>query len=157
MPNSGGEPDSFDLLQRVLAEDGGETDLLDDQRTLRGVFEGLHGRFWTYARIPRELDLLLCYSRCPFDSPPELVPLAAELVARLNFGLRVGNLEIEMDTGEIRFKSSLDFRNVPLSEALIMNVFLPCAYALDRFLPALEALIIEGASVEGALARLDGA
>jgi hypothetical protein len=35
-----------------------------------------------------------------------------------------------------------------------MNVFLPCAYAMDRFLPAFQALIQEGDAVEGAMARL---
>lgn len=150
-----GNQDAFDLLWRTIEEDGWNPDLPEDQpRTVRGVFEGSNGRFWTYAKIPEDIDLLLCYSRVPYDAPPELIPSAAELVQRLNYGLRLGNFEIDLDSGLVRFKSSIDFRNIPLSRTLIMNVLLPCAYGLDRFLPAFDALVMDGESVQGAIARL---
>ncbi len=132
----------------------GEIDILNDGRTLRSVFEGNQGRFWIYAKIPADLDILLCYSRCPFDAPTDILQLASELISHINFGLRVGNFEINMNSGEIRFKSSLDFRRVNLSDSLILNVLLPCAYAMDQFLPAFNSLILDRKSLSLSLAKI---
>jgi hypothetical protein len=149
-----GNESPFDLLRRALDEDGWSMEMLADGRTVRGVFDGRHSLFWVYATIPADLDVLVCHGRCPFDVPPELRPAAAELVARLNLGFRVGNLELDLDNGELRFKSSLHFRGVRLDKVLILNVLLPCAYQLDRVLPALD-ILARGASVYSALAVLD--
>lgn len=152
-----GDENAFDLLQRVMEEDGWNPDIPEDQpRTVRGVYEGRNGPFWAYAKIPADADLLLCYTRCPFDTPAQAIPDAAELVARINYGMRVGNFEIDLDSGLIRFKNSLDFRGVSMTSKLILNVLMPCAFTMDRFLPGLEALIQGGESVQGAIALLGG-
>ena len=144
----------LDFVQTVLADDQwGEIAVLENRRTLRAVFEGTHGKFWVFVKVPEEMDVLLCYCRCPFDAPPDARVRAVELIARINYGLRVGNFELDLDGGEIRFKSSLDFRDIQLSDRLLLNVLLPCPYAMDRFLPALEALLQQGESVVSSLAR----
>ena len=145
---------SLDFVQTVLVDDDwGEIAVLDP-RTLRAVFEGHHGKFWVFVKVPEETNVLLCYCRCPFDAPPDVRLGAAELITRINYGLRVGNFELDLDGGEIRFKSSFDFTDIQLSDRLILNVLLTCPYAMDRFLPALRALLQQGESMVSSLARV---
>jgi len=145
--------DAFELLRSVLLADGWEPEFVEERRAWRGTFEGENGRFWVYSQIPNDVDVLLCYGLCPFDVSLDRRGPAADLVARLNFGLRLGNLELDMDSGQIRFKTSLDFRGLDLSRVLILNLLLPCAYTMDGFLPALTAFQ-EGATVVAAVAQL---
>jgi hypothetical protein len=45
----------------------------------------------------------------------------AEYITRANYGLIIGNFELDYDDGTIRFKTSLDFDGDELTEALIQN------------------------------------
>ncbi len=146
-----GQP-PLEFLRAVLDEDGwGETTALPDGQTLRAVFEGDQATFWAFAKIPEGVDVLVCFTRCPFDAPPERLGAVAELVTRINHGLRVGNFELDLDGGEVRFRNALDFSGVELTGRLALNVLLPCAFTLDRFLPAFDALVRRGRTVREAL------
>lgn len=57
---------------------------------------------------------------------PKQRPEVAEFITRANFDMAIGNFELSYETGEVRFKSSVDFSHVGLSELLARNAIL-CA------------------------------
>ena len=95
------------------------------------------------APLSDEIQALVVFSR-----PPEPLPEAGHLVDtlklinRINANLMaVGNFEIDLDDGSIRFKSSVDYENVGLTPELVRNVFAPAAFTMDRYLQGLLAVM----------------
>ena len=44
----------------------------------------------------------------PIRVAEEQRQIVAELLARINYGLNIGNFELDMTDGEIRYKTSID-------------------------------------------------
>jgi hypothetical protein len=61
----------------------------------------------------------------------------AEYITRANYGLRIGNFEMDYSDGEVRYKSSLDFEGEPLTPKLIKNAMYPAVHTMDLYLPGL--------------------
>ena len=53
----------------------------------------------------------------------------------------MGNFELDMDDGSVRFKSSVDYENVGLTQELVRNTFAPAAFTMDRYLEGLLAVM----------------
>jgi hypothetical protein len=62
---------------------------------------------------------------------------AARFITRANYGLAIGDFELDLDDGQLQFRSSVDFGGVGLSEELIANVILPAMSAVERYGDAL--------------------
>lgn len=138
---------AFETVGQFLQQKNWHAELLEDYPyTYHALFPGKNAEFSVYARIRPELELLLCYAASPFEVPEERLSAAAEFVARANYGLRIGNFELDFSDGEIRYKSTLDFADEPLTQNLLRNTLYPCCYMLDKYLPAIYALIYENKS-----------
>jgi hypothetical protein len=65
----------------------------------------------------------------------------AEFITRTNYGLRIGNFEMDFQDGEVRYKSSLDFEGSTLTPEWIQHAVYPAVQTMDRYLPALMKVI----------------
>ncbi len=83
----------------------------------------------------------MAYVVAPVNAPEELRTAVAEFITRANYGLRIGNFEMDFDDGEIRYKSSIDFEGVQLDKPLIKNAIYPAVQTMDRYLPNIMKLI----------------
>jgi hypothetical protein len=79
----------------------------------------------------------------------------AMLLTRANFGLVIGNFELDLDDGELRYKTSIDVEDAELTEALLDHLVLANVATMDRYLPAIEA-VIAGARADDAIREVDG-
>lgn len=64
-----------------------------------------------------------------------------EFVTRVNFDMVIGNFELNLDDGLLRFKSGLDFTKVKLSEALIRGAIACAKDAVEEYADALVAVM----------------
>jgi hypothetical protein len=97
---------------------------------------------WMAYFVPREDDeQLLVYARLPVTVPPDRVPAVATYLTLANDGLAIGNFEMAMTEGQVRFKTSIDVGGADLSEPLIDHLFLANIVSADRYLPGLEAVV----------------
>ena len=62
-----------------------------------------------------DLEEFLFYAVAPIKTPDEVRPAVSEYVTRANYGLRIGNFELDYGDGEVRYKSSLNFEGQDLS------------------------------------------
>jgi hypothetical protein len=143
-------------LERFLEEDGWHPQRLGDKPIYRMGFAGRNGRFACYAQVRIDLEQLVFYVMVPVKAPEEQRPLVAEFVTRANYGLRIGNFELDYGDGEVRFKSSLHFEGVPLDPRLIRAALEPAVTTLDRYLPGLMAVIYGGQSPLEAIGQIEG-
>src|SRR6476660_7203299 len=72
---------------------------------------------------------------------PERYDEVARFITRANWGLSIGNFEMDYDDGHVRFKSSVDFRGLELSEALIRNTIVPAMHAVETYgMPLIDVI-----------------
>lgn len=59
---------------------------------------------------------LFTYAHCPVQVEPEYIDEMAKFIALANYNLLIGNFDLDVDTGEIRFRHYLDcagFKTLP--------------------------------------------
>jgi hypothetical protein len=80
--------------------------------------------------------------------PADRRPAVMELITRINVELAVSWFELDLDHGSVSARSGLDFEGIrPTDDALVENAFYAAERTLDRFLPALTAVALEGLDV----------
>ena len=72
------------------------------------------------------------------------------------FGLLIGNFEMDMSDGEVRFKTSIDVEGDRLSTALLRRLVDLNLEMMDKYLPGLHAVIEEGTPPVSAIAAIEG-
>ncbi|MBN1660896.1 MAG: YbjN domain-containing protein [Anaerolineae bacterium] len=147
---------AFETLREFLEEDGWYPQQLTDAYAFRMGFSGTHGRTACFARIDMDLQIFQFYVVAPVAAPEPLHAAVAEFVTRANYGLRIGNFEMDYRDGELRYKSTLDFEDNVLTPSLIRNAIYPAVQTMDRYLPGLMAVIYGGKAPADAIAEIEG-
>ncbi len=87
---------------------------------------------------------VIFYSVVPKVVPPRRRAAAAEYIARVNWGMPLGNLEMDYSDGEVRFKTSIMLGDQPLTDELFSNLADFNVVGSDTYIPGLLA-VLEGA------------
>jgi hypothetical protein len=146
---------AFVTLGQFLTEDDWHPRQIEDKYIYRMGFAGSNGDTVCYAQIRVDLEQFLFYVMAPVKAPEETRLAVTEFITRANYGLRIGNFEMDFSDGEMRFKSSLDFEGVTLTPALIKHAIYPAVTTMDRYLPGLMAVIYGGQSPAEAIAEVE--
>ena len=148
---------AFATLSEFLRDDGWHPQQLDDKTIFRVYFSGEHGDVRCYAQIRVDLEQFLFYVVAPVKAPEEMRAEVVEYLTRANFGLRIGNFELDYDDGEVRYKSSLDFEGETLTPGLIRNTMYPAVHTMDFYLPGLLGVMYGNKTPTQAIDEIEGA
>lgn len=130
-----------DALISFFEEDGWAFNLLGEPPLLQLSFRGEHGTWTCLAQSRDDLGQFVFYSLCPVDAPEERRLAVAEFLTRANYGLILGNFELDYEDGEIRYKTSIDVADDRLSPELIRNMVYTNVLVMDRYLPGIMRVI----------------
>lgn len=128
-------------LERFFAEDDWSFSRVENRPILRMGFAGKSGNWTCYAQAREEDEQFLFYAICPLSIPEARRAAVSEYLTRANYGMIIGNFEMDLDDGEVRFKSSVDVQDVELTDVLIRNTVYPAALMMDKYLPGLVAIL----------------
>lgn len=123
-----------------------------EDSVLQMNFQGQNGRWTCYAQARAAVGQVVMYSVCPMTVPEGLRIAVAEFITRANYGLIIGNFELDYDDGEVRYKTSLDAENAPLSHELLQPLVYANVWTMDRYLPGLMAVIYGSSSPKDGVA-----
>ncbi|MCL5996332.1 MAG: YbjN domain-containing protein [Chloroflexi bacterium] len=132
-------------------------DILAGQLVHRVFYQGDHARLICFAQAREEEQQLVFYSYCPETVPEDRRTAMAEFIARANYGLVLGNLELDFEDGELRFKTSIDVEGTELSPELIRPVLYANVLTMDQYTPAIMTVICGEATPAEAAATLAAA
>jgi hypothetical protein len=104
-------------------------------------FKGEVGTYRVLASVDEDGDLFQVYGQWPIFVPVGARPAIAEVIARANYGLRLGKFELDCDDGELRFHIAHVLSGGVLEEELISRSFGHAMAMLDRYLPAVLSVI----------------
>jgi hypothetical protein len=147
---------ALQTLERFLEEDGWHPTPLNDRPIFRMRFAGKNTELVCYAQINMDLEQFLFYVVSPIKVPEELRMSVAEYLTKANYGLRIGNFEMDYADGEVRYKSSLDFEDVELNDPLIRHAIYPALHTMDRYFPGLMRVVYGGRSPTEAIQEIEG-
>src|SRR5688572_3161935 len=148
-----------DVLLAFFESENIHVDLADEGRVMRVAFQGENGRFPGFVRAGDAAGVIALYTLCPVEVPPERTADALELVARLNSTSVLGNLELDVDAGTLRYKTSIDVEGVEDKAALeeiVANLVWANVASHDRMLPAITAVVVTGARPRDAVQAIAG-
>ena len=143
------------MILELLAKESWPHEELKAPRAIRIAIDGNSGRWPCLAVVNDAEDQLVVYGVCPFVVPADRRRAMAELITRANFGLPIGSFELDLDDGELRFRTSIDFEDAAVDPKVIRNLFYLNIASMDRHFPAIEA-VIAGVEPKAALAKISG-
>jgi hypothetical protein len=97
---------------------------------------------------------LIFHALLGMNIPGEYRQAVSEYLMRVNLELPVGNFEMNMDSGEVRFKTSVETPNGELSVAMVRGMAYTSLHTMDHFFPGVLAVVHGGLSPESALKRV---
>jgi hypothetical protein len=125
-------------LEAYCAERGWTSERIDD-RAMAIPIDAEHGRLLCMVEV--KASCWVCESLYAISVPRAKRPLAAELAARANLRTDVGALSVELDDGEIGFRTGLPFPHGRPDPAVIGELLEQHLDAADRWLPAVAAVV----------------
>lgn len=135
---------AFETLGRFLEEEGWHPEQAEEDLLLyRVTYAGESGEMVGFAEIEPEFELLVFYVYAPVEAPPERCAAVAEFITRANYGMWIGNFELDYTDGEVRYKNSVHFEGTTLAEPLIRNTIYDAVQAMEEYLPGLKD-VVEG-------------
>jgi len=146
---------AFDQLVTFLKEDGWGPEIDTEDMACDMAYQGENGRFACVARIDGALDHLVFRTSAPVHMPQATRLAGMEFLTRANFGLHIGNFEMDVEDGEVRFKTSLDFEGTELTPALLKGILYPAVEAMDTYLLGLMAVMSGAKSAADAIRDIE--
>ncbi len=114
------------------------------------------GKLNMYIHSHEAASRLFVYSR-PQDLlvPPERIEEVALFLCRANYGLPLGNFEIDLNDGEFNFKNSVDVNQGALTAGMVQTLIVFSLECYARYLPGIQA-VIDGQDAKSAIETIDG-
>lgn len=118
-------------------------------------FQGKNGQWKGLAQVDDEHAQFVFYSISPISAPQRHVASMAEFLTRANFGMLIGNFEIDLEDGQIRFKTSIDVEGSQLDAAMVKRLVYTNVLTMDKYLPGIQAIINDDVGPEEAIAQIE--
>lgn len=149
----------FDGISAFLKErfdaDNWETDD-DGDRTVAFRLEDDEGREWDGAvLIDDDAEMAVFYSTLLDKAAPKRRPAVMEVLTRANYSLPVGNFEIDLDDGEVCFKTYLELEGVELTSQMCEHLVLSNFTMMGTYFDGIKKVMEGSASPVDAIASVE--
>ncbi len=143
------------IMESVMAffarDDWDVRELGESDNVIQTGFRGDNGEWDCLAVALEQSKFFLFYSMCPYNCPPDHMAEMVEFIHRANYGLNLGNFELCMDDGEIRFKTSLRIEGEGISFGLCQHLVHHNVLVMDEYMPGIRGIVEHGFSAEAAI------
>jgi len=145
----------FEVVCTFFEEDDWNFEVIEDGEILRLEVSLDNGNYECYAIADEEAKTFRFYSIAPIKVPKSKRKEIADFLTRVNYGLILGNFELDMDDGEVRYKTGNCQNNMALSfEALKHLVYLNVTI-LDQYFLGIMKVTYGDVSPENAISLIE--
>lgn len=127
----------------------------DEEPLVHFRHAGRHGVWQVVLHCRDDVDQLVVLSFAPGTVAEDRRGPMAEFLTRANCTMPVGNFEMSFDSGEVRFRTSVDVEDTMLDPAMLDTLVTVNLAAMDHYLPGIEAMHGNGAVAAEEIARVD--
>ena len=146
----------FEAIINFFTEDDWAYTKIQGEPTLRLAFQGQNGKWTCYAKAREQQQQFVFYTICPVKVPETKNLAIAEFIARANFGMIIGNFELDFTDGEIRYKTSIDVEGANLTFTQIKRLVYANVMMMDQYLPGIMSVIDSDVEPKDAIAQIEG-
>ncbi len=118
-------------------------------------FQGENGQWMCLVKVREEQEQLIFYSISPVKVAENKRLVMAEFLSRANFGLSIGNFELNFADGQIRYKTSIAAKGNGVNSALIGQLIFANLLTMDEYLPGIMSIIYTELSAVEAIAQIE--
>ncbi|MBX9680538.1 MAG: YbjN domain-containing protein [Gemmataceae bacterium] len=131
----------FSKLIDFMDKEEWKYEILEGETTIRFHFKTKTGRLLCFGDVEEDKQFVLFYSYLPVNVPDDKLVEIAEFLTRANRGIRIGNFEMDYDTGEICYKTSLDIEGGDLTHKVMDNLLRANLSTTDRYFRGIMEVI----------------
>ena len=143
----------FAAITEVCRQEGWE--LTEIEEGVAALIEtGEDEGFACMGHAREKQNQFLCLSSAFEEAPPDRRSAVCEFITRLNYDLVIGDFEMNIETGEVRFKTSMDFDKAAASVDQIATLVYANTTIMAKFLPLLLEVMAADLSPVEAMARV---
>jgi hypothetical protein len=146
----------YDTMLQFFTDDDWKISQADGHRAMRMGIAGENGHWNCIASADEEKRQFVFYSLMESKAPEKRRAAVAEYVTRANYGLVLGNFEMDYSDGEVRYKTSIDVEGGVLTGPMIRTAVYANVFTMDRYLPGLMAVIYADVPAAEAIAKVEG-
>ncbi len=145
----------FEKVKEFFDQDGWPYEQIEDQAILRLEHEGENGKWRCFAHVIEERERFVFLSSLANFVPRLMLLEASEYLTRANFGMEVGNFEMDFSDGTVRYRTSVDVEGGELTPVMIKNMVYVNIAVMDQYLPGLRKVVKDGMEPEKAIAEVE--
>lgn len=119
------------------------------------VISTQNGKFQCILDVIEAENKFIFLSAFPVNVPSKLFSTISEFLIRLNFTLFFGSFEMDYESGEIRFKTSILFDNSELHEFIINQIINGNVNTMDENFILINSFITEKISLNEAIEKIN--
>ena len=82
--------------------------------------------------------------------------MISELLTRANYGLNIGNFEMDFSDGEVRYKTSINVEGGQLTTTIVKKLVYANVLTLDKYFPSIMKVIYADIPPDEAIALIEG-
>lgn len=101
--------------------------------------------------VQEENNIILFYSVFPIMVEYNLRSTVAEYLTRANFGLKIGNMEMDFKDGEVRYKTYANTDFNCFNEAIVRHILHANIQTFDRYIQGIVKILFSEYSAEEAI------
>jgi hypothetical protein len=129
--------------------------VVDPSGSIVGLLSASEKGPWTvFIAMLEADDQVVVHSAFQPPVPEDRRDAIALFLTRVNYGILMGNFELDLDDGELRYKTSIDVRGAELTEELLDNIVVANVAMFDRYVPGIEA-VVRGTDPADAVAAVE--
>ena len=119
-----------------------EGELIDeDESGFRTTFSGQSGEFNCLGLVDETKRMFVFYAFAPAPASDEKLVDMMEFITRANYDMYIGNFELDLSDGEIRFKASVDFDESEATQPIIKGIVFMAVLMMDRYFPGIKQVL----------------
>ena len=123
--------------------------------SLRLSIQGKNADWTCLVRVFEQTERVLVYSILPANAPEATRADLALMLTQINYGLIVGNFELDVEDGEIRYKTSIDAEGISLNGTVLRNLLYGNFFSMDLYYYALMQAIDGNHDLQGLIQRAE--
>lgn len=144
-------------VERFMQENELEYERVEGRSALVCNLSGDNNGFRFFFDIHEDDERLIIYATTQTRIPEQARVPIAEFLARANYGLRIGNFELDMSDGEVRYKVSVDVEGGALVPQMVKNMVAAGLSTFDHYFPGLMSVGFAGIDPKAAIEEIEEA
>lgn len=149
------KPSDLDKIIRHMEEKELEFAVKRDRSLIFTTMTGNNGSYRVICDLKEEDKILIVYVFSPVKVPPNKRLDIAEYITRANYGVMIGNFEMDFTDGELRYKGGIDYSGGELVDGMIEQLIGKSAYTMNRYFPGIMRIIYGDVSAKDAMAEIE--